>query len=996
MTRGARARYLAGFVVAIAISCRRARRVGREPRPVPSARRPRPRRGRIDPFRVAADAPAPTAPAATPPRPPRRRPRRPPRPRVCQKDEDCPEKNICEAGSCQPIKTRTNILFLYYKEESFTEILLVYWYKKGPQGYTVLFPFYWHFWGPKSETTRDRPGAPGLLVQGARLLVIRGLAVLLRLQQVRLGGAAARHVQDRRSRQPQQLRRGRCSSTGGSAPPRTRSTSRSPLFVSTRRPREELHLGASAQLLLADRQRPQPAGAAALLRELVPHRRHLRHLARLQTPQRPQPQRLAALALLGRRQRRGQDRVRRPVPAALVVPQQERALDRLLPVPVGLPERLVAHDGDGPVPGDRGRTVLLRGGIPVLVERRQPSRGARVPDIHPDLLLEAGRQGQDGLPADAGRRRTAATTRPAPRPGSRSRSSCRTATRRPTPASSAPSTSATGRSPSSRSPGSSRCSTGARIPKGRRPRSSRCSGASTTPSPTPARRCCCRSSSGGRGRATPPPSSAPSTGAASRTAAGARGSSRSPISARTRAAATPSSSRSTGSTPTRARERNHAVAPLFWWHRDRHGYSGGLPAAASSSATTTASSWAVQFPLLFHFASAHDGTSATITPLGYYGRDSDGWSLGRGPLIPLFFARSGEKRSHFALIPLIWHFRDRDADRTTTVVVLYMHRRWGNETTDALFPLIYYRRGARPGGGEETSFTLFPLVHYRRNANIRVLVTPLGGAARGPNRAAGFIGPYFWYEDKAIAVRFIPLLHADITNRVTGERTRQYGPWFQTDAPDHWSRAFFPVFGVYQDNASATPGCSRRSSACAATTAIGSTPSCRSIGGRRSAARTTTVVGLYYDRTAPGIHNNGLFPIFFHARNPERTFTVIPPLLFARRAQADGSRTGPGASSTTRGTRATSGAPRCSRSTGRRAPDETAPGRLPVLLALRERRAAHELHAARAADSSTTGKGRPGACCRSPGSPGTATPATSRTCSCRSSTRAADATSSRC
>ena len=129
-----------------------------------------------------------------------------------------------------------------------------------------------------------------------------------------------------------------------------------------------------------------------------------------------------------------------------------------------------------------------------------------------------------------------------------------------------------------------------------------------------------------------------------------------------------------------------------------------------------------------------------------------------------------------------------------------MHRRWGNETTDALFPLIYYRRGARPGAGEETSFTLFPLVHYRRNAHTRVLVTPLGGATRGPNRAAGFIGPYFWYEDKAIAVRFIPLLHADITNRVTGERTRQYGPWFQTDASDHWSRAFFPVFGVYQDN----------------------------------------------------------------------------------------------------------------------------------------------------------------------------------------------------
>src|SRR4029453_4374214 len=146
--------------------------------------------------------------------------------------------------------------------------------------------------------------------------------------------------------------------------------------------------------------------------------------------------------------------------------------------------------------------------------------------------------------------------------------------------------------------------------------------------------------------------------------------------------------------------------------------------------------------------------------------------------IPLFFARSGEKRSHVALIPLFWHFRDRDADRSTTVAGLYMHRRWGNETTDALFPLIYYRRGARPGAGEETSFTLFPLVHYRRNANTRGLVTPPGGATQGPPPPGGFRGPYVWYGDKGIPARFTPLLHADITTRVTGEPTRQYGPWF--------------------------------------------------------------------------------------------------------------------------------------------------------------------------------------------------------------------------
>ena len=51
--------------------------------------------------------------------------------------------------------------------------------------------------------------------------------------------------------------------------------------------------------------------------------------------------------------------------------------------------------------------------------------------------------------------------------------------------------------------------------------------------------------------------------------------------------------------------------------------------------------------------------------------------------------------------------------------------------------------------------------------------------------------------------------------------------------------------------------------------------------------RTTTVIGLYYDRTAPGVHNYGFVPLFFHARNPERSITVIPPLLTlpARRAR---------------------------------------------------------------------------------------------------------------
>ena len=58
---------------------------------------------------------------------------------------------------------------------------------------------------------------------------------------------------------------------------------------------------------------------------------------------------------------------------------------------------------------------------------------------------------------------------------------------------------------------------------------------------------------------------------------------------------------------------------------------------------------------------------------------------------------SGSQRHHFVVFPIFGWFRNDAADRTTTVLGPYLHRRWGGETTDALFPLFHYRRGARPG-----------------------------------------------------------------------------------------------------------------------------------------------------------------------------------------------------------------------------------------------------------------------------------------------------------
>jgi hypothetical protein len=353
--------------------------------------------------------------------------------------------------------------------------------------------------------------------------------------------------------------------------------------------------------------------------------------------------------------------------------------------------------------------------------------------------------------------------------------------------------------------------------------------------------------------------------------------------------------------------RGHGVVfPLFWHfragdssttvlfplyrHRDKHGYAfGAIPLLFLGS--HDGESYAVQFPLVWHFASERNGSATTVTPLGYYRRDRDGWSIGAGPLIPLIFARSGQTRSHFALVPLIWHFSDRAADRTTTVVGPYWHQRWGDETTDALFPLLHYRRGTRPGGkADETSFTLFPLIHYRRDEHTRVLVTPLGGSARGPRRAGGFVGPYIWYDDKDLSARFIPLLYTDVTRHKEQERAFQIGLWFGVDAPKRKSRVLFPLFGHHVDEHERD------------TWVFPSYFRLRRDNGDRVDAlvpvfwrskfgdRETNIIGPYYDRTRPGVHNTGVVPFFFHASNPERGLTVIPPFLYVHKWDPKGER----------------------------------------------------------------------------------------------------------
>ncbi|HVR62440.1 MAG TPA: hypothetical protein VMU50_11100 [Polyangia bacterium] len=335
-------------------------------------------------------------------------------------------------------------------------------------------------------------------------------------------------------------------------------------------------------------------------------------------------------------------------------------------------------------------------------------------------------------------------------------------------------------------------------------------------------------------------------------------------------------------------ERDTTVAlPLFYTHGDGHGRQSAIFPLLTFFGRDHDESYAVQFPLFWHFANQRQGWSTTVTPIGFFHAARDGWSAGVGPLLPILWLAGGGPRAHAVLFPVFWHFTDERADRSTTVVGPYLHRREGGQATDALFPLIYYRRGARPGGSDETSFTLFPLVHYRRDAGTRLLITPLGGSVKTGARGGGFVGPFFWFENSQMAAKALFPLYADVTRLATSERTRQFGLWFQIDAPEYRSRVLFPLFGHYEDKQETDtyvfPSLfrQRRSDGYHVDTFL---PFFWHSG---SAGFSTTVIASWYQHTAPGVHDTGLAPLWFYAKNDKRSLTVVPPLLLYRRRGFD-------------------------------------------------------------------------------------------------------------
>ena len=307
---------------------------------------------------------------------------------------------------------------------------------------------------------------------------------------------------------------------------------------------------------------------------------------------------------------------------------------------------------------------------------------------------------------------------------------------------------------------------------------------------------------------------------------------------------------------------NLGVLPLLYFQGHDHG-----------------DSYHVQVPLFWRLHDGEKNTTTTVIPPGFYQSRPDGWSAG---LAPLLFAGGGGPRRHFVLFPLFWHLADDTEDRSTTILATYMHRRIGGETTDALFPLLHWRRGARPGKAPETSFTLFPLVHYRSSPQSSVFVSPLAAWGRGPEKRGGLVGPFFWYQSREIAAKGVPPLYFDVTRLRTGERTRMIGPWFQLDAPGRSAKVLFPLAAHYSDEKESGtfvfPSYFHRR-----TRAGYQLDTLLPLFWLSSApGYSTTIVGPFFHTRTPTGGSNGLLPLFVQSSNQHRSFLATPLFVHHR------------------------------------------------------------------------------------------------------------------
>lgn len=317
------------------------------------------------------------------------------------------------------------------------------------------------------------------------------------------------------------------------------------------------------------------------------------------------------------------------------------------------------------------------------------------------------------------------------------------------------------------------------------------------------------------------------------------------------------------------------IGPFYGWSRPPEGSSGGGFLPLFSFARGQRSHLVIAPPLLIYTADRTAGRyHFSLGPIFYRATTRGpeaGYSAGVFPL--LFFSRHGASRTE-ALFPLFYHhrrpFNERLQlglfyyDRTCPqyagdpraavqggIVPLLFWKRSPEHSYTVLFPLFFEARSrtastwmAGPvfyhrqklsdseGGGDRTSFGVFPLFYARRSKEESLVVAPLVGYRRTPERRTLLIGPYV-------------------------ETVSAPGRPEQTI-----NRAVFPLFFFH-----CSPG--RR-----ATVLF---PLFMQVNEEKTMFR--SVLLLYYRVKTEDTSVHALLPLFFSMRAPGRSTTVVGPIF---------------------------------------------------------------------------------------------------------------------
>ncbi len=668
-------------------------------------------------------------------------------------------------------------------------------------------------------------------------------------------------------------------STGGSARRRATATSSFPLLFSTRSPESAFTYADPADVLLAREGRQAPAGPAAALRQPDQEGRVALLAHRLSHARRRRERRIAALALLVRIQRRQPERLQHLLPGGVELSFRQRQHHRRRPAGPRAAQDLVLQHACIPLwwsGGDTAKGEAFRTLLPFFYWERADH------DKRSLWVTPIGGYSRDDV---QGSRTLAAVAVDLHAARSHQRAAHHHAGVHPLPQR---------RSGLDHESDRAAASTGARIRPARRRRSSRSSGGSATPRPARPRRRCCRSS---RYRSGPAESS-----------------------------------------------WFAGVFPLWAYHRTFTGQGGGepgwsaglfplaffgsarrqrprrgLPAVLALRERRTRRRPSL-FPLFYRHRDKHE-TSTGMLPLVFFGHNDRGTQLrrpvpvllalrrrprglvdhGDAARLPPLDARQLERRAAAAGLR---GRRRRQVARRDRAAVLAVHRRRRAEVDDGgaqllppqprqrdhrlLLPadLLPARRAARRQRRDQLHAVPDRALSARRR------LQPGGDAAgrvveeadEGGDRAFGFVGPYLWYRGAIFDAKGVPFIYADVTNHATDERTRQYGPWFEIDAPGSRSRIFFPFYGRYDDaqehDTYVFPTFFRQRK----TNGDGDRHrSSRSTGIRARAPASTTMAGLWYSHRDTGVHDTGVAPFYFYAKNDKRSILAVPPVLLYRR-----------------------------------------------------------------------------------------------------------------